>query len=44
MCTLELCLPIGYLSDIVADQYSSLNIQIPTLLERKYQDPRAPSI
>ena len=42
MCTLELCLQ--YLYHIVADQYSSLNIQIPTLLERKYQDPRAPSI
>ena len=40
-CTLELC---QYLSDIVAVQYSSLSIQIPSLLERKYQDPRAPSM
>ena len=35
-----------YLFDTVAHQYSSLNIQIPILLERKYQDPRCrpPSI
>ena len=42
------CVPLNsvcqYLSDIVADQYSLLNIQIRTLLERKYQDTRTPSI